>query len=70
MKNEITKAHQSLFEQIKHSDESGNEYWTARKLAKVLEYSEYRHLLPVVVTAKEACLNSGQPTEYHFEDIL
>ena len=70
MKNEITNAHQSLFEQIKQTDESGNEYWTARKLAKVLEYSEYRHFLPVVERAKEACSNSGQPIEYHFEDIL
>jgi DNA-damage-inducible protein D len=65
-----TTNRQSPFEQIKQRDEKGNEYWTARLLAKVLEYSEYRHFLPVVERAKEACRNSGQLMADHFEDIL
>ncbi|MDR0873953.1 MAG: hypothetical protein LBN27_10900 [Prevotellaceae bacterium] len=60
----------SVFEQIKQIDENGNEYWTARKLAKVLEYSEYRHFVPVINRAKEACENSGQNLSHHFEDML
>ena len=39
-------------------------------LAKVLEYSEYRHFQPVIERAKEACRNSGQPVDDHFEDVL
>ncbi|KWW24861.1 MAG: DNA-damage-inducible protein D [bacterium F082] len=60
----------SLFESIKHFDENGTEYWTARSLWKILEYTEYRHFLPVIEKAKIACENSGQRIENHFEDIL
>jgi DNA-damage-inducible protein D len=60
----------SVFEQIRKTDSNGNEYWSAREMAKVLEYSEYRHFVPVIERAKEACKNSGQQIEYHFEDIL
>ena len=65
----IVTTHQS-FESIRQKDESYGEYWLARQLAKVLEYSEYRHFLPVIERAKEACRNSGYPIEDHFEDIL
>jgi DNA-damage-inducible protein D len=43
MMSEISKKHTTLFESIKEIDENGNEYWGARKLSKVLEYSEFRH---------------------------
>lgn len=59
-----------VFEQIKRLDEYGSEYWSARKLSKVPEYSEYRHFLPALERAKEACHNSGQNVADHFEDIL
>ncbi|HLP92932.1 MAG TPA: BRO family protein [Saprospiraceae bacterium] len=59
-----------IFEQIKRLDENGTEYWSARDLSKVLEYSEYRHFLPALERAKEACQNSGQQMADHFEDIL
>ena len=70
MAKEISKQALSLFEQIKQTDENGNEYWAVRQLAKVLEYSEYRHFLPVITRAKEACTKSGQQVTHHFEDIL
>jgi len=60
----------SLFESIKHVDDFGNDYWTSRAMWKVLEYTEYRHFLPVIEKAKIACKNSGQRVEDHFEDIL
>jgi DNA-damage-inducible protein D len=59
----------SVFEQIKKIDERGIEYWSARDMAKVLEYSEFRHFVPVIEKAKEACNNSGQNASNHFEDI-
>lgn len=68
MTNTLQK-NQSLFEQIKEIDENGNEYWGARKLAKVLEYREYRNFSPVIEKAKEACRNSDQPLENHFVDF-
>ncbi len=70
MKHELKKNSLSVFEQIRKTDSGGNEYWSARNMAKVLEYSEYRHFLPVIERAKEACKNSGQNIENHFEDIL
>jgi len=70
MSTELTNQGQTVFEQIKRADENGNEFWSARDLAKVLEYSEYRHFLPVIERAKEACRNSEQSVADHFEDIL
>lgn len=58
------------FENIRHTDDEGNEYWLARQLSKTLEYSEFRHFLPVIDRAKDACKNSGLSSENHFEEIL
>jgi DNA-damage-inducible protein D len=60
----------SLFEQIRKTDDQGNEFWSARDLAKILEYTEYRHFKPAMERAKEACNNSGQNASDHFEDML
>jgi len=66
----IAEKHHATFEGLRHFDADGNEYWLARQLAGVLEYSQYRHFLPVVERAKEACINSGQSAADHFEDVL
>ena len=70
MENELSRQHNTLFESIKEIDENGNEFWGARKLSKVLEYSEFRHFLPVIERANEACKNSGNPISDHFEEYL
>jgi DNA-damage-inducible protein D len=70
MNQELEKPNNTVFEQIKKVDENNNEWWSARELGKILEYSEYRHFKPVIEKAKEACLNSGQEIENHFEDFL
>lgn len=62
--------HHQPFEEIKQVDDEGSEYWSARELAKLLDYSEYRHFTPVLERAKEACLNSGHNVDDHFEDVL
>ena len=66
----IATQHHATFEGIRHVDENGHEFWLARQLAEVLDYSQYRHFLPVVERAREACKNSGQPSDNHMEDIL
>lgn len=66
----IAQQHHETFEGIRQMDPDGNEFWLARQLAKVLDYSQYRHFLPVIERAKEACLNSGQPVIDHIEDVL
>lgn len=67
---DLTQKHHLTFESIKHQDSQGNEYWKARELAKTIGYSEYRHFIPVINRAKEACINSGHESVDHFEEIL
>ena len=59
MKKITDKYTNNTFENIKHIDEHGNEYWYARELSKVLEYRDWRNFLKVLNKAKEACNNSG-----------
>lgn len=65
----VENTHYQTFESLKQEDDGG-EFWSARKLAKILEYSEYRHFLPVIEKAKEACENSGHNIVDHIEDVL
>lgn len=65
----VESTHHQTFESLRQEEEE-IEFWSARKLAKVLEYSEYRHFVPVIERAKEACRNSGHMIEDHYEDIL
>jgi DNA-damage-inducible protein D len=69
MENKLSNPRQTVFEQIKETDENGNEFWGARKLSKVLEYTDFRNFLAVINKAKEACKNSGQPVENHLVDF-
>jgi DNA-damage-inducible protein D len=58
----------NIFEKIKRINEYQSEYWSARELAKILEYLEYRNFLAVIEKAKEACKNSGEVIHNHFVD--
>jgi DNA-damage-inducible protein D len=55
----------SVFESIKQTDENG-EYWLARQLAVILEYTDWRNFVEVMKKAAEACKNSGQQPRNHF----
>lgn len=65
----LTKKSVTLFESIKEVDNNGYEYWNSRKLARVLDYSDYRNFITVIGKAKEACWNSGNAIEDHFVDF-
>lgn len=54
------------FEDIKHIDENGIEYWYARELMKVLSYKDWRYFDAVIEKAKIACQNSGISDIDHF----
>jgi len=69
MAKEISKQALSVFEQIRQTDENGNEFWAARQLAKALEYTDFRNFISVIKKAKEACKNSGQPIENHLGEF-
>lgn len=57
------------FEKIKHTDENGIEYWTARELFPLLEYSRWETFDEVIARAARAALNSGQKIENHFRQL-
>ena len=54
------------FESIKHIDENGIEYWSARELMKVLSYKDWRYFDAVNEKAKIACQNSEITDIDHF----
>ena len=67
--NNIKEYTTKLFEEIKHVDENGQEYWLAREFQKVLEYTQWRRFENVINKAKLACKNSGFNINDHFADV-
>lgn len=59
--NEIIKITEKTFEEIKHIDKNGNEYWYARELMVTLGYKDWRYFDVVIEKAKIACRNSNIP---------
>lgn len=65
----ITRYNETIFESIKHINEYGQEYWYARELQQVLEYTEWRNFNNVIDKAKLACKGSGNDISDHFVDV-
>ena len=61
--------YQSPFESIKQIDDNGNEYWYARDLQEILEYSEWRNFSKIIEKAKTACEASGHAVLSEFVDV-
>ena len=63
------KISNSVFEDIKHIDKFGNEFWLARELMVTLEYKKWQKFKNVIDNAKLACENSNNLIEDHFTQV-
>ncbi len=62
----IEKYNDKIFEEVKHIDEFGNEYWLARELMSILEYTLWQKFHRIIKTAMENCSNSNYNVLDHF----
>ena len=67
--NEIDKNYNKTFEDIKHIDENEIEFWYARKLMPILQYSNWQNFEKIIGKAKISCENSDISVCDHFIDI-
>lgn len=58
-----------MFDDLRHIDENGNEYWFARELQAALQYKEWRNFQKVISTAQIACKISQQDIDDHFVEV-
>lgn len=65
----IFSSYTSPFDSIKQLDDEGNEYWYARDLQGILEYSEWRNFYKIIEKAKNACEASGHVVQSEFVDV-
>ena len=69
MANDLVNKTEKDFESIKHVDENGTEFWYARELMTMLEYSKWGNFIKVIDKAKESCKNSNMNVLDHFADV-
>ena len=65
----IEKYNETMFEEIKHIDENGNEYWFARELMPLLEYSKWENFNNVIRKAVIAYRNSNNDNSYWLPEV-
>ena len=59
----------NTFDSIKHIDELGREYWSARELMLALEYKRWDKFCNVIENAKTACEKSNNILVDHFSQV-
>ena len=59
----------TVFENIKHINEEGREYWYARELAKILGYSDWRNFKKVLKKSIDSCNNSNVDIYEHYVEL-
>ena len=67
--NELKECTEKIFEDIKHIDEYGNEYWLARELQTTLDYKKWQKFINVIENAKIACEQSNFIIEDHITQV-
>ena len=68
MKKEIIVQLNKTFEDSAYT-QNGVEYWMARDIQKLLDYTEWRNFLLVIDKAKITCMKSSQAIADHFVDV-
>ena len=66
---DIEKYNEKIFEDIKHTDEYGNEYWLAREMQITLDYKKWQKFINVIENAKTACEQSKFIIDDHFTQV-
>ena len=66
--NELKEYKEKMFEDIKHIDENGIEFWYARELMPVLQYTKWQNFEKIIDKAKTTCKNSNFDILDHFTD--
>ena len=61
--------HVSPFDGIRHTDEQGNDYWSARELSKLLGYTRFDKFAGTLAKTEEAIRNSGQAVSDHMSRV-
>ncbi|CAB9539514.1 DNA-damage-inducible protein D [Bathymodiolus brooksi thiotrophic gill symbiont] len=69
MKTEIIKTLTTDFENSSYKTDEGIEFWLARDLQHLLDYSKWDNFKNVILKAKTACEVSGHTISEHFPDI-
>lgn len=64
--NEIEEYKEHMFEDIKHIDENGNEYWLVREIMPLLKYTLWQRFSNVIRKVKKQCSNSNYKILDHF----
>ena len=60
---------EQVFENLKHYTDEGIEYWLARELQPILEYTQWRRFEETIERAKTACANSNNSISDHFANV-
>ena len=66
---EKNENYNKTFEDIKHIDENGIEFWYARELMPILQYSNWQNFEKIIDKAKKSCQNSDIDVFEHFIDV-
>ena len=69
MSKELQEYERKIFEDIRHVDENGVEFWYARELMKVLEYSKWENFYNVIKQAMIACETVKGDIFHDFPDV-
>lgn len=67
--HEIEKKSNETFQSIRRVADNGQEFWSARELQPLLEYSSWDKFKRVISKAMTACEKSGQAVENHFSQV-
>ena len=68
MNNDKIQQYRQAFEAAAHQEQD-LEFWFARDLQVLFEYTQWRNFLAVIQKAIEACKNSEQDSEDHFAGV-